>query len=321
MGKINLDEDGDLKQLEAEFQKMASADELHELNEEVEARVQEQQAKAAGALPKWIVISGIVVAVLLVGLIAFLLMRNHGASVSVPNVVGMAPTAATSALSAVGFRVLTAYDENSKSAPGSVISQRPPAGTKVQAKSDVTIVISGKSPNPQTSSTTGTNNTQSGTSQPNTSTSNTSSGTTGGTEKVAVPDVVGMVDANAKDKLTTAGLKAVQTDANDPAQPDGIVVACDPKANAMVERGAIVHISVNKKSTATNTESAGNKVALADYTGLSAQDVVGDLQGKGLSVTEKYESAQQAPNTVIRTEPGANTEVASGSAVTVIIAR
>ena len=64
-------------------------------------------------------------------------------SVSVPNVVGLTQSAATTAITGAGLVVGTVTQQSSATVPaGSVISQNPAAGTSVAAGSAVNLVVS-----------------------------------------------------------------------------------------------------------------------------------------------------------------------------------
>jgi serine/threonine-protein kinase len=325
MGKLNLDKDGDLKRLEDEFRKMAGGEDLRELNDAAEARAQEQQERAAGILPKWVVATGIVAVLLIIGIIVVVVMRNKNSSglVKVPDVVGQNAPAATSMLTGLGFRVLTEYDETSKLVPGKIVDQRPQADTQVPPKSDVVITIAGKAPragrpappppgpqpgnatNQQATNATANNNTAAASAQ------------------VAVPDVVGMADNFAKGKLTAVGLKVEEVTVTDPSQREGVVIACDPKPNSMVNKNSTVRISVTgKPAAAATTGSADNKPVIGDYYGRPGADAANDLRSKGFVVSSRAEVSREQPSGyVLRTEPAANTQMQPGSRVTVVVAR
>jgi serine/threonine-protein kinase len=71
--------------------------------------------------------------------------------VTVPNVVNMTQSAATSALEGAGFHVQVQQAASSPGKSGKVIAQDPPAGTEADKNSTVTITVGS---GPPTSSTT-----------------------------------------------------------------------------------------------------------------------------------------------------------------------
>ena len=71
------------------------------------------------------------------------LVVSLGASIAVPNVVGLSQAAATSALEALGLTVGTVTTATSDTVPeGQIISQNPSAGTSVSAGTAVSFVVS-----------------------------------------------------------------------------------------------------------------------------------------------------------------------------------
>lgn len=128
--------------------------------------------------------------------------------VKVPSVIGKTQAEAKSAIEAVGL-VMATTDSFSDTVPkGSVISQRPDPNVVYEAGSTVTVEISK------------------------------------GPEVIIVPDVRTMNEADAKAKLTAAGLmpKTVYVDAPE----EGIVINQFPIPGASARRGDQVEIEVGK---------------------------------------------------------------------------
>jgi serine/threonine protein kinase/beta-lactam-binding protein with PASTA domain len=68
-----------------------------------------------------------------------------------------------------------------------------------------------------------------------------------GKEKVAVPNVVGMTEAEAQAMIENAGLTTTWVNYQDfPYVPPGHVLSQDPKPETMVEKGTIVYIAVRR---------------------------------------------------------------------------
>jgi serine/threonine-protein kinase len=126
---------------------------------------------------------------------------------------------------------------------------------------------------------------------------------------VTVPDLVGKDVEIAKKQLTDLGLvPVVETKAND-KQPEGTVFDQDPPFGGP---------AVRKGTRVTLLVSAGpNSVKVPDLVGYTEDEARTELQNLGLEVG----SVKDVPNsgkekgTVVRTVPGANTEVAKGSKV------
>ena len=109
----------------------------------------------------------------------------------VPNVVGLSEKDAKSTLEGAGFKVTTTKAANADVPAGDVISQSPAAGTVVAAGSTVTIAVSTGPPAAQ---------------------------------KPAVPNVVGLSEAEAKSTLEGAGFKVTTTKAANADVPAGEVI-------------------------------------------------------------------------------------------------
>jgi beta-lactam-binding protein with PASTA domain len=133
------------------------------------------------------------------------------ASAKVPSVVGLSQTAAQRKLHAAGFRVRTAYVASSKPS-GTVVAQRPTAGTNLRRGAAVRINVSVGS-SPQASK--------------------------------AVPDVTGEDEATARSDLEAAGFQVSVVDEPTTDQnEDGIVIDEDPVAGTQIPAGSLVTIYV-----------------------------------------------------------------------------
>ena len=131
--------------------------------------------------------------------------------VTVPNVVGMTQSAATSAITAVGLIVGTVTSQSSNTvSSGNVISESPVAGTSIPQASAVNLVVST------------------------------------GPAMVAVPNVVGMAQSDAASAITAAGLTVgtvtTQTSSTIAA---GEVISENPAAGASVAQGSAVDLVVS----------------------------------------------------------------------------
>jgi beta-lactam-binding protein with PASTA domain len=133
------------------------------------------------------------------------------AKLAVPNVVGLAQAAATSAITTATLTVGTVTTASSSTVPfGSVISQTPVAGTQVDPGSAVALVVSS------------------------------------GPALVAVPNVVGMTQAAATSVITTATLTiGTVTTASSTTVPAGSVIAQSPEADTQVTVGTVVSLVVS----------------------------------------------------------------------------
>ena len=137
--------------------------------------------------------------------------REESAEVTVPNVVGQARKAAGDALRAAGLKPSTVYVPSDEP-EGTVVAQSPKPGTTLKRGEAVQTNIS-KGPNPKADK--------------------------------AIPDVLGLAEPTATDKLEKAGfvVEVVQAATTDPAQ-DGKVVDQQPVSGERAPAGATVTITV-----------------------------------------------------------------------------
>jgi beta-lactam-binding protein with PASTA domain len=131
---------------------------------------------------------------------------------------------------------------------------------------------------------------------------------------VAVPDVVGMTEADANAAITGVGLVAAKTEASDDTVPAGSVVSQDPASGTEVADGSTVNIVVSTGPDAPTT------VPVPDVTGKSAADAQAELEAAGFTVvTEEQSSMDVEAGLVIETNPSAGTEVAAGTEVKMVV--
>ena len=140
--------------------------------------------------------------------------------ITVPDVVDLTQTDATNAITAAGLKLGTVTQQTSTTVvAGSVISQDPAAGKKVDKGALVSIVVSTGSPSPSPS--------------PTPSTSPTTSG-------IAVPNVLGMDSSTAEQQLTALGLGVAYRQKPNTGQPSGTVVKIQPDAGTVLPAGSTV---------------------------------------------------------------------------------
>ena len=136
---------------------------------------------------------------------------NPVPKVSVPNVVGMTQTAATSSVTSAGLAVGTVTTANSSTVTsGNVISQSPTAATMVSSGSAVNLKVSS------------------------------------GPAQADVPNVVGMTQAAATTAITGVGFTVgTVTMASSATVPSGSVISQNPAAAVKVATGSAVGLTVS----------------------------------------------------------------------------
>ena len=233
---------------------------------------------------KKIIYFWVILAILLMGAAVagayYLSFANQG--IAVPSVVGMDQDQARKTLEAEGFKVEVAAEEYSDTvAAGKVISQNPEAGKKLKRDGTVSLVSRGSN-------------------------------------KVAVPDLVGQSESYAEAKLKEAGLSPDrQPDAYSESVPKGNVISQDPPAGTEVQTGSTVKYVISKGAQPPA------QVTVPDVTGATVDGTKALLAGAGLtlgSVTEDYSSSVPAGQ-VISQNPSAGQVVDEGSPVSIIVSK
>ena len=134
----------------------------------------------------------------------------------------------------------------------------------------------------------------------------------------SVPNVVGKVEAVAKDELTKAGfanVKSVEEESSE--EDDGKVTKQDPEADTDSPTDTEITLTVGS-GPAKPTE-----VEVPDVTGLTRAEAKQQLTTAGLSLggVRTEASTTQEPNTVTRTDPRAGKGVEPGSSVIIYLAQ
>ncbi|MEV7010996.1 Stk1 family PASTA domain-containing Ser/Thr kinase [Streptosporangium sp. NPDC051022] len=224
--------------------------------------------KARGGFrPNWFLIALAVVMIVAVGVTGWLFSQNT--TIVVPSLVGKNVNAAETEARQSGLVVEIGKPENDEKVPkGNVIRTDPVAGTEVEDKSKIVIIASD------------------------------------GPKRIAVPNVVGLSEAEARSKLAEAGLGVDQVR----KQPSDTV----PRGQVMRTSPAV-----------GNRVREGTKVGLVMSAGLVAPDVKGMprdqadafLRGAGFvpEFVEQTDSAQ--PCTVIAQDPQPNAEIDKGAVI------
>ncbi len=196
-------------------------------------------------------------------------------TVSVPDLTGTTVTEAKSLLDQADLGYEEDPAQNSATVPAdSILSQSPPVGTPVDRGSVVTVVLSL------------------------------------GVGEVEVPDLTGLTQAEARARLTEAGLTVGDlTSVDDPEVEKDRVISSAPPARTRVARDAEVALVVST-----------GLVTLPDLTGTSLPQARVELLALGLSPAPELEETDAVPvDTVLSQEPGAGS-VPQGSAVVLTVA-
>ena len=155
------------------------------------------------------IVIGVVLLLLAAGAVAWYLLAQEDTK-QVPAVEGLNGNEASEQLQEAGFRV-SVVTEASDAPEGTVFAQDPGAGADAEEGSTVTISVSR------------------------------------GPDTIAVPNAVGLAEAEARDRLVDAGFQVESNEVFSDREP-GTVTAQSPNAGAEAERGSTVTIQVSKGS-------------------------------------------------------------------------
>ncbi|MPZ91343.1 MAG: Stk1 family PASTA domain-containing Ser/Thr kinase [Actinobacteria bacterium] len=196
--------------------------------------------------------------------------------VTVPNLLTLTEDQAEAALEDVGLELGRVRTRSSESAEGTVIEQNPGSGELLNEGEAVNIIIST------------------------------------GITMIAVPDVVGLPEADAVAAIEGEGLTAdVVTEPSDDVE-EGIVIAQDPGEGTELEEGDTVQILVSE----------GPEFEMPDVQGDDADDAEEFLEDElGLDVSQEgtEEPCPQEPGTVCSQDPEPGETVRPGDSVTLFV--
>src|SRR5919106_1563840 len=196
--------------------------------------------------------------------------------VTVPNLLTLTEDQSEAALEDVGLELGRVRTRSSESAEGTVIEQNPRSGELLHEGEAVNIIIST------------------------------------GITTIAVPDVVGLPEADAVAAIEGEGLTAdVVTEPSDDVE-EGIVIAQDPGEGTELEEGDTVQVLVSE----------GPEFEMPDVQGDDADDAEEFLEDElGLDVSQEgtEEPCPQEPGTVCSQDPEPGATVRPGDSVTLFV--
>ena len=133
--------------------------------------------------------------------------------------------------------------------------------------------------------------------------------------RAAVPGVVGMSLEEAQKTLEKAGLRMVQGESRpDPAFAPGLVIQQNPAANAEVKEGRRVFVVISGGDV---------QVPVPSLRGRSLRDARFSLERFGLKLgSVQYDTSDTFPeNTIIYQSAAADTRIAKGTVVNIIVSK
>ena len=199
---------------------------------------------------------------------------------TVPDVAGMDEASAQKTLNDKGFSQVITEAVYSEETQGTVIGTEPVAGTVTAKNTEIKMLVSK------------------------------------GSEKITVPNVVGMSENDAKSEITNAGLQvsSVDTEYNESYEA-GLVTRQEP-SGGKVEKGTSVSlvVSLGKKPE--------EKPKVPSVIGASESNAMQMIINAGLtpSDTTTYEASESVPaGCVISCSPGVGTELSKGDVVSLVV--
>ena len=200
-------------------------------------------------------------------------------TVKVPDIVGMTEEKATKALKdkKLGIKV-DSREDSEKYEEGTVSEQKTKAGTKVKKHSTVHVVVS--------------------------------SALIG--KEIIVPDVSGMSEDEAQEKLTDAGFKPTSEFQYDDNVAEGNVISTTPAANSKAAKDTQIKMIVSK---------GAQKKTVPDVRGKSEADARSEIQAAGLTVgsTSTQHDDSVAKGNVISQSVTPGKKVSAGTAVNLVL--
>jgi serine/threonine-protein kinase len=227
--------------------------------------------------PWWFWAALVALLLLLVGAGAAAYLLTRPEKKVVPGVTGQSLNTARTLLQNAGFAV-NVLDVTSQQKAGTVIGQDPQAGTKADDGSTVTLTVSQ------------------------------------GPGTATVPSVEGLTLAQAKRKITRAGLKVGRVNQeSSQIVPAGDVIRTDPASGQNPDVGTPVTLVVS---------SGKPLVAVPNVVGQSQDNATRALENAGFNVsTSTSTSSSASPGTVISQDPLPPATEVSGSTVSIVVAK
>ena len=201
---------------------------------------------------------------------------GEGEMVEVRSVIGLQFEEARQILEAQGFVVNPVIENSEDAEVGEVIRTDPEAGAEAEFGSTVDVFVSA------------------------------------GSERIAVPPLVGLSEEAARNAIEGVGLSVGQvTQQADPDIEPGFVISSSPVAGQEISPAIPVDLVVS---------SGPEIVPLPDVSGMTEREATAELNDLGLRVSVNEEFNDDfAEGEVIRTEPTAGTEVQSGDTILLIV--
>ena len=221
-------------------------------------------------------ILGGLIALALLALAANLFLNRPG---TIPNVTGQTVDQAVATLKSAGFEKGSQEEVFSDTIEaGKVVSTDPAPGTEADPGTKVNLSVSK------------------------------------GKEQVSVPDIKGMTESEAKQRLIDSGFKsAAGTAQNSATVPEGSVISQSPEAGSNVDKGATITYVLSK---------GPEKGTVPNVVGMDEGAATSSIEAAGFFTQTNYEhSSTVAIGSVISQSPDPGTELDKGNAVNIVVSQ
>jgi serine/threonine-protein kinase len=194
---------------------------------------------------------------------------------AVPTVTGLPRDEAEQQLTNAGMKSKVQQEFSDTVKKGVVISTSPPVGTLVERGTTVTLTVSK------------------------------------GKEQVAVPDIEGQTEDNARNAIESAGLRVGKVTQEESDQDPGTVIDQSPAAGKQVAKGSAVDLTVAKA------------IKVPDVVDQSEDDATNTLEDAGFKVRvrDRATTNPEEDGVVLEQSPEGDEERPKGSRVTIIVGR
>lgn len=219
--------------------------------------------------------------------VAIVVSSGSGLDATVPNVVGLAQTAAIAAIQGANLTATVTTEESTTVPAGTVIQQDPVGGIKVASGSAVAIVVSA------------------------------------GFTAITVPNVIGQSVADAQTAITGVNLTVgTMTLAASDTAPAGTVISQNPGGGSQVAPNTSINLTVSSGTAApTPPPITPGDIPVPSVIGLAKTTAASIIRNTGLvvgAIIQKYDETIPA-GTVIDQSPAAGTLVGAGVAVSLTV--
>ncbi len=235
--------------------------------------------------PALMVMLGVVIAFVIAaaGFGGYALVRNFLSSdtledVPLPNFVGMQITDVESNEEYRNFTFTKEFVNDSTQEPGVIVKQNPSGNIRVKENAEIVLTVN-----------------------------------TGG-ETVNVPNVVGLTEDDAKERLREYGLVAEVTPVLDDQTAEGYVKECEPREGEEVQEGSTVRLFVSRGPST-------DEIQVPSVIDKSLDAARADIIAAGLTIGDvSYrDDSDKAKDTVLETDPLPSVPVAKGTAINLVL--